>query len=782
MAFFGDLSLSLEPAFPALGSSVALALAAALIALTIWTYLGAKPVNWRRVGVVLLLRLLALGLVFAMMFRPSFAMTQLDGLEASKLLVLWDASTSMAIADIDGKPTRWQHAQQIWATPEVQRRILSLKDVHQIEVVKYLAAQALKPDDVAAEPIGKRTDIGRWLHELWQKHGHAKRLRGIVLVSDGADNGTKFAALEKARQWRGIAPIFALGLGDPTAAKQRKDIAITGVRAEPSVVPAKGKLLVKAIAHAPGFSKPQVRVSATLEDLETKKVFPLAEVPNFDITRERDLDIELAGVAPESPGEYKLTVMIDPQLGEANIDNNSASTYVQVIQEKINILWIDRVRVYEPTLAIRTLAGEKRFEVFHFTPPTKSDKKLDPPVYYEFNRRHYNLIVIGDVSADRVALGEPGIFEAISTMIVEKKTGLLMLGGVETFAKGGWDGIAPIAKLLPIALETKSPTFVEKAVRATVVPKDLSPYPFLRLVPDAKENDAIWRTHFERLEGYTPVGAPTPDSTPLLKGDNDEPILIAGRPGASRVAVLTVDSTANAWLGSAEATRGYQRFWKQLAYWLTQQEDDPNQLWIRLDRRRQLLDADDPLGFTFGLRGKTGNTIQQASFTATIVSPSGKVLPVTFSREDDHQRGKCEQFTEPGEHRLKIDGTGKDTDGKEASANNSARFLVVAENLESLNPLPDHETLANLASASDGQFVPASEAGLVAYLDRIAQQTTAEARLRTVHWPDWRRLPNSSSTRDQIAGAWGSFSFGVLALFAALLTGEWLLRKRWGMV
>ena len=31
-------------------------------------------------------------------------------------------------------------------------------------------------------PSGKRTDIGAWLHQLWQKHGQEKHLRGIVLI------------------------------------------------------------------------------------------------------------------------------------------------------------------------------------------------------------------------------------------------------------------------------------------------------------------------------------------------------------------------------------------------------------------------------------------------------------------------------------------------------------------------------------------------------------------------------------------------------------------------
>src|SRR5947209_8370306 len=96
-----DLGLSLEPALPALGVPVLLVIALALAALTVWTYLGVQRATWRRVFTVVLLRLLALAAALLMLLRPSFAMTQLEGLELSKLFVLFDASESMSVADVD---------------------------------------------------------------------------------------------------------------------------------------------------------------------------------------------------------------------------------------------------------------------------------------------------------------------------------------------------------------------------------------------------------------------------------------------------------------------------------------------------------------------------------------------------------------------------------------------------------------------------------------------------------------------------------------------------------
>src|ERR1019366_1336328 len=125
-------------------------------------------------------------------------------------------------------------------------------------VVKYLGDGALRLDDPTAFADGKRTDLGAWLHELWQKHSHEKNLRGIVIFSDGADNGTKFSAQEKARQWRGVAPIHTFGVGNPDAAKLRKDIAPTSLRVADSLVPVKTKFSARAVAQAPGFKDAEV--------------------------------------------------------------------------------------------------------------------------------------------------------------------------------------------------------------------------------------------------------------------------------------------------------------------------------------------------------------------------------------------------------------------------------------------------------------------------------------------------------------------------------------------
>ncbi len=58
--------------------------------------------------------------------------------------------------------------------------------------------------------------------------------------------------------------------------------------------------------------------------------------------------------------------------------------------------------------------------------------------------KHYDVIVIGDISAKRFAGGDLDIFKKIKAAVSEDGTGLLMVGGQETFLNSDWH--QPFAK------------------------------------------------------------------------------------------------------------------------------------------------------------------------------------------------------------------------------------------------------------------------------------------------------------------------------------------------
>jgi hypothetical protein len=770
-----DWSLAFEPAWPwslpTVGFPAMIGAALLLAALTVWTYLGVKKATWRRVIAVLVLRLLALVVAFSVMMRPSFATLQSEGVEVTKLLVVVDASESMNVVETEGKPSRWEQVTKLWESRNVQRRLEQLKAERKIEVVKYLAAKDLGPDEPKPRADGKHTDIGAWLHQLRQKHGHEKHLRGVVIISDGADNGTRFSAPREAGLWRGIAPIHAFGVGDPNNPKFRKDIGLTSLHVTPELVSVKTKMTVKAVAQAPGFKDADVEVGVWIED---RKV---GQIAKFRIKQEKDQPIDVVCDAPDEPGEYKLTLKITPHPDEANPLNNEISTFVQVVKQKINVLWVDRPRVYEPTYAIRfALAPEKQFAVHYVTVPTE---EKDPLKAYEFDQRPYDVIIIGAISAQQFSFGKPEIFDTIVKRVKEGKTGLLMLGGTETLANGGWNDHKAFMDLLPVKFDDKA-AFFTGGVRAVPV-EGAKDFPFLKLDPDVEKNKKLWSEEFDPLEGMAPLGSLVEGSTELLKepGKDGKLVMAATKKGVEGyIVVFAGDSTSRAWFGSPAAVAGYKQFWKKLVFWLAKQEDRTNQLVIHLDRRRVNANASEILGFTFSLRGKDGEDIAGATFKATVIGPNQK-YPVSSLSKGTKQHGSFQGAKEPGEHRLVVEATAKNNG---ISVKAEARFLVAFDDIEMLRPLAEHESLSKIAANAEGRFQVLEEQTLLEYLDELKNQVSRESRQKTTHWPDWQRLPSSDRARDQLSGLWNSFALVGFLLFVALLGTEWLLRRLWGLV
>src|SRR5262249_9599497 len=153
-----------------------------------------KGSNFRRLMLVLALRLGALVVACLLVLRPSLAMQEDEASLPSKLLILVDYSQSMNIKDELADFSRWENARRLLDVPAVKSALTRLSEQQRIEIVYYQAAEEVRKYDPNGAADGKRTEIGLWLHELWANHGREPNLRGLLLFSDGADNGTRYAA------------------------------------------------------------------------------------------------------------------------------------------------------------------------------------------------------------------------------------------------------------------------------------------------------------------------------------------------------------------------------------------------------------------------------------------------------------------------------------------------------------------------------------------------------------------------------------------------------------
>lgn len=738
------------------GLALLVLVAMTLVGLTLWTYSGVAHSNRRRIAVILALRLAALMLACIAVVRPSLGFREAAH-APSALLVVVDQSLSMTIQDEFGGRSRWDVLQQLLeeCEPELQR----LQDEHNVTVVKYQFAEDLRESAAAPTADGKRTDFGQMLQALYKIHGRDRSLRGLVILSDGADNGTRFPAITEAARWRSLpCPIYTFGLGQPTTADSQSDIALVHITTEPSPVPIKGKLTVRGVIDAPGFVNATPRIHVLLNDKEVLAQEVVLRKPSAN-------EVALTVNAPPTPGEVKVTLKIDPLPSEVSTTNNEISTYVTVTKEGISVLLVDRMRFPEPQLICDALSTDPRIRLY------VAWRRSDEPApehadLFNFEKQHYDVIILGDVSPRRLTGGNAGVLTAIQELVGEKGTGLLMMGGYESFGNSDWIG-TPIEKLLPVELNVKGQ--LDERIRIEPTEKGLAHY-VMRLADSLDANRALWRK-LPELDGMTPLGKERPGATVhAVRAGTEEPVLVGKSFGAGRVLAFAADTTWR-WqrLGQPKSSEGidaHARFWKQLVFWLAKQDEAAGTVWIKPDVRR--LGTGSKLGFGVGLRGKGGLAIKDGQFEVVAIDPNKAETVVPTAGEQGTERGAFWKTDAPGEYRLVVRGRGKDVDGQAIGGEATARFLVYQDDAELLRRAADHDFLTKLAHAGGGEFARAQE--LRPFLQQLQAHTLPENAPKLNLWPEWRRTTMTG------------FLPGFLLLFVLVLCLEWFLRRLWGLV
>jgi uncharacterized membrane protein len=722
------------------------------------------------VAILLGLRLAALVLALLMIMRPSLAYRE-ELRVPSTLVVALDGSESMTIQDEAGPRSRWEAMLRVLrqADPIFQK----LHDEQNVNVVVYRFAEDAVPDDrvvLGGKADGKRTDFGKLLHTIYERHGTDRNLRGMLILSDGADNGVSFPAMTEASRLRRLpCPIHTFGLGRTTTDARQRDIAVTAIKADPSPVPVKAKLTVTGSLDAPGFVGADVNARLFVDDKEV-------EAKKFNLAKEIGNEVQLSTDAPDKPGEIKVTIKTDLKPGEMVAENNEISTYVTVIKEGISVLLVDKLRFIEPQRiwdALTQYRGIRVYPAWHASDTPAGEDLL------QLDKRHYDVIILGDLSAKRLRdldpqrpeTGKDSLVALLAQQVKERGAGLLMMGGNETFANSDWQG-TPLADVLPVEFDVSGQVDAEIQVEPT--DKGLSHY-LMRLTENPDANRQLW-SRLPKLEGMTRLGRPKPRATVLaVAAGGKEPILVGMDYGRGRSLAFAGDTTWR-WerLGQPKSNEGaeaHAHFWKQIVYWLAHQDKGEGSIQVKLDSRR--LPAGGKLDFGVAMVGKDGEPIpanRSPRFEVTVEDPQKIESRVGTAREGENERGHFWKTEQPGEYTLVARGWYKDENGKEISGGEPARtrFLIYQDNSELMRRAADHDFLAKLANAGGGKFHPAEE--LPRFLQELQKMPLPQGSPKANLWPDWRRHTLSG------------FLVFFFLLFAGLLSTEWFLRRRWGMV
>jgi uncharacterized membrane protein len=763
--------------------------AALLVILTIATYTGSAASTPRRVGTLIALRLFALLLAILLALRPAAAITEIPKLP-STLIVVVDSSESMSVKD-EASLTRWEAVRKV--LDKCGPLLDQMRDDQQTTIYLYHFSRDFDPDrDKLADevlPDGKRTDFGTLLSKLYDRHQGERLLRGLVILSDGVDNGTARPALPEATRFRGIGcPVYTFAVGGPTSS-DRKDIAFTSINPDPSPVPVKADIKVRAKLNAPGFEGSTVRVQLWIDD-------EARDVQTFQLTKTTDNEIEMTTKAPDKPGEVKVTMkLLDPKPGnQVSEKNDQIDTYLTVTREGVRVLVISKYG-FELNGIRRALATDKRFDYVEFIRSSEASGTPEEARQFDLTAQRYDVIVLGDVSPKMLTSIRPNVLNDIRDLVRDKGAGLLMTGGAYSLAGNagipgaeGW-GDTPIAEILPVNLPRNAPPAPAADTFHAVAPTTAGFQHYItRLDADGQKNRQAWEllgtTRVHQLQAVNEVGEPKPRAEVLARIDNvqtGKPLLVRMDVGQNgRVLALMASDTWRWTLPGPDMndrkrpTDLHARFWKQMILWLAHQDEVEGNVYVRPEYRRLVVNGRQTI--RMGVRDKRGDELPESDIKFQILGKDEVPNKDKAARAERDPRGGARASFEtkvPGEYRVVAWGEGKDPAGETIAGDATARYVVYPEvSDEMLRTAANPEFLLALENTANGTALDVARRAdrLPEFLEKMAADPPTVTTAKPKPYPDWRRDKQK----------W--FLPGVLILFVAILGLEWGLRRAWGMV
>jgi uncharacterized membrane protein len=462
--------------------------------------------------------------------------------QKKNLIVLLDVSESMSIRDhvVEGtvgesppegnesnvlrQPgSRLSHAKD--ALLRIRKNLDDKYSVHYYSMGDRL--QTLSLDGNGSEVLGEisadagSSKLGSAMEEAMARHA-GQELAGVVLLSDfswidGADP-IQVARGLKGREVR-VYPV-PFGMPSPPDIRVRRLIA-------PEVAFAGDKVPLRVQVDSSGFEDSSVEVVLQMNDevIESRDL----------ILNGQSQFVEFLFVPPKGIEKANLRASIEDRPGEVALENNEAKHGMQVIDEKINVLYVEGMPRWEYRYLRWVLLRDPRLNVRFLM--TQGDKYLAAT-----SPRHlgvfpseaeemltYDLVILGDVSApfftndqirwmEELVKGRELGEDENSSSLVGGGGSLLMLGGQVGSPASYFN--TRIADVLPVKMDSTSRQWYHGSSFPVVTPDGLGSS-VVSLHPEKETNDRIWR--MVSPMGYMNGLTPKPGATVLLSRSGNDP-------------------------------------------------------------------------------------------------------------------------------------------------------------------------------------------------------------------------------------------------------------------
>lgn len=710
----------------------------------------------RRRRIVLCCKLAAVIMLLFAMLRPAVQFAETTENTAYILLVR-DVSRSMTTADGPAGETRFQAE-----THDMQQMAAAFDKLKpKIEVRQFDFARGLIPHDPAAtEPSGEQSAIGQTLLDLL-KETQDRNTLAVVLLSDGAqraitpNDADPLAAAQSLAEAQ--VQLYTSVYGAAAVSQAALDLAVEDLLIDPVVF--ENKLVpISVRLRAAGAKDRKVTVRVLVENrqgiLESGELVPAPATQNarpvFETTLRTDkesLPVELTFV-PQLPGEIKIAVEVIPVEGELLTRNNRVETIISVRQGGVKVAYFDEVRPDVKFLMAVNGADKIQLDYQRIWKGAFADRTRFNDDWFE--RGKYDVYVIGDVPAQTFG---PARLAKLAERLNDGAS-LLMTGGKENFSAGGYAN-TPIAEYIPVELSVPSvvtddsESEIPGRLRMTPTLKGLRQY--VMQIDTPEKNRARWQS-LPPLVRATKL-TPKHELVDVWAEADGVPVLLAATNGRARIAAFGGDTTWR-WVQHGQGD-AHQRFWRQMILWLARKDADGDQaVWAKVEPRNFSPGA--PVTVTFGARDAEGIPIDDAEFQVEIISPKQERFQLTPRKTAQDQIAEFLQTQEAGDYWVRVSAT---KNGEALGPAAQTRFIVDPRDLELDHPSADPDLMRQLATITGGAPLKPDE--LAAWAKRLSERKFGDlTQVETVTlWDNW----------------WA------LLAFAACMTLEWALRKRWGL-
>jgi len=717
------------------------------IAIIAWRAYAHSIVPRPRRDLLIALRAVTLAALVVFLMRPVRVSDR--GLRDVFVPVLVDASRSMSIDDADGR-RRIDRAREL-VVREIQPE---LGNQFHVDVLSFGdRLRETSPADLAA--IDRQSDLSGALAAVRDRY-RGRPVAGVIVVSDGGDTSGSVPA-------EGAVPaVYAFGVGSRTIGRDREITSATV--AEAVADDSRIDLAVSAVSHGTGTEPIALQLEANGKPIEVRRIAPAAEgVPVHTVFQ----------VTPARGSAVVYSVEVPLLSGELVPENNTRSVLVQPPARQHHVLFVEGAPGFEHSFLKRAWAADSGLDVDSIVRKGKNEQGADTYYIQASQSRSnalsngypsrpeelfaYDAIVLANVQSTQLTREQ----QELTRAFVGKRGGGLLVLGARTFTKPGLND-TPLEELLPLQLvdrgdtDTVLPASTSRGLNRVALTAAGEAHPIMQLGASVDVTRQRWNAT-PALASTVPLGGPRPGASILAitggAGGVARPVVAVQRFGQGRALVFAGEGAWRWRMFLPSTDRSYDTFWRQAVRWLA-------------------LSADDPVAMRLPAAAAPGENVSirvLARNAAFVPQPDAMVDVDVTSPDGRHETIHAAQPREPQEDgayvaRFRANGPGvyriraAARQGATATGSASAAMLVGGSDPEMTDPRLNLQVLQRVALRSGGAIVTPGETA--ALVQRLRAAVPA-ARLAVTH-ELWHT----------------GWSFVAIV---ALLTSEWVLRRRWGL-